>query len=560
MFKRIGAILVTISMLFSMALTFSVATAADAMALEVVVRDDAAKVNPGDKVTVDVYVANQSAALSLVTVFGKFDAAKWDIQESDITSALPSSMQFNALLLKDDADANIRNFWIAETDILPEADENGKYKFFTVTFTAKEVTENPGSAFSFWFKEEGVYTSSGVYTNYSAATASATVMVEKPVPTISAAAATVNQGESVDVTIGVDQYYGNMLTGVAFTGTFDAAKFDAEVTNLPAGVAAAPVIGDGTFEVTFSSAAAIAAPGFTLKLTAKADAELGASDVVVAFKAAGMIGNGFTATLGTHYSTAPSSTSVEILETVVVKDYVAQIGEVQYETVAEALAAAKSGETVTLLKDCEDTGLATVVNPGVIFDLNGKYLTSKNFLSFGSVIDTAAEVGGIKISNDMTKSFVDLQSENVYESKPYMPIYDSTVGCYRFFAYSMNARPMLNSGAIRFNYGIVFENWSAYQLLADSNNSCELKFKILLNMSNADGVNKDIDFTFEMKDINDFAAACIKNNRVTAYYLSVAGFSKLTADTTFKAKHYFESSTRTSHILNDNSEFVYTVA
>ena len=530
MFKRIGAILVTISMLLSMALTFSVATAADAMALEVVVRDDVAKVNPGDKITVDVYVANQSAALSSVTVFGKYDTAKWDLQESDITSALPSSMQFNALLLKDDAVANIRNFWIAETDILPEADENGKYKFFSVTFTAKEVTENPGSAFSFWFKEEGVYTSGGVYSNYSAASATVTVMVEKPVPTISAATATVNQGESIDITVGVDQYYGNMLTGVAFTGKFDAAKFDAEVTNLPAGVAAAPVIENGTFTVTMSSAAAIVAPGFTLKLTAKSDAELGASDVEVAFLSAGMIGNGFTATLGTHYSTAPSSTSVEILETVVVKDYVAQIGEVQYETVAEALAAAKSGETVTLLKDCTDTGVVTIVNPGVVLDLNGKYLTANNVLSFGSVIDLL-EAGGVNITDDTTKAMFNLQADNKYNDVTYLPLYDTANGCYRLFNSSIRLFGRKSSDKyatnVIFCYGITFTNMEAYRLLADPDNNPGLTFTIFATWT---GLPDGISFTCVFPDnlIRDYASQVYAAGGGTYYLtLTVSGLNKV---------------------------------
>ena len=55
--------------------------------------------------------------------------------------------------------------------------------------------------------------------------------------------------------------------------------------------------------------------------------------------------------------------------------YVAQIGDVKYETLAAAIAAAKDGDTVTLLKDCSGNGIqiktANFADKGLIVDFGG---------------------------------------------------------------------------------------------------------------------------------------------------------------------------------------------
>lgn len=54
---------------------------------------------------------------------------------------------------------------------------------------------------------------------------------------------------------------------------------------------------------------------------------------------------------------------------------VAQIGDVKYETLAEAIAAAKDGETVTLLADATED---VTINKNITLDLGGKTLTNTN--------------------------------------------------------------------------------------------------------------------------------------------------------------------------------------
>ena len=69
-----------------------------------------------------------------------------------------------------------------------------------------------------------------------------------------------------------------------------------------------------------------------------------------------------------------------------------------YETVSEALAAAKSGETVKLITDVtEDTVL--VMMKGITLDLNGFELTAEGLAAFNGnyVIDSSADTTGLLI-------------------------------------------------------------------------------------------------------------------------------------------------------------------
>lgn len=67
---------------------------------------------------------------------------------------------------------------------------------------------------------------------------------------------------------------------------------------------------------------------------------------------------------------------------------VAQIGDVTYETLAGAFAAAQDGDTITLLADCETGSQYTLTNPLVLraknatLDLNGKTITATGNFSF----------------------------------------------------------------------------------------------------------------------------------------------------------------------------------
>ena len=71
--------------------------------------------------------------------------------------------------------------------------------------------------------------------------------------------------------------------------------------------------------------------------------------------------------------------------------YVAQIGDVKYETLADALAAAKDGDTVTLLADINTPEKTYEITKSLTIDLNGKTVT-------GSGYDGVFEVTGKNIN------------------------------------------------------------------------------------------------------------------------------------------------------------------
>lgn len=60
---------------------------------------------------------------------------------------------------------------------------------------------------------------------------------------------------------------------------------------------------------------------------------------------------------------------------VIEKNYVAKIGDVKYESLAEAITAAKNGETVTLLADAKANAMIEISGKGITLDLNGKTIS-----------------------------------------------------------------------------------------------------------------------------------------------------------------------------------------
>ena len=68
------------------------------------------------------------------------------------------------------------------------------------------------------------------------------------------------------------------------------------------------------------------------------------------------------------------------------KFFVAKVGDTYYKTLAEAVAAAKNDETVTLLKNAETTVELSFTNKAITLDLNGKTV-SGTFTDYFSVIE-----------------------------------------------------------------------------------------------------------------------------------------------------------------------------
>ena len=112
--------------------------------------------------------------------------------------------------------------------------------------------------------------------------------------------------------------------------------------------------------------------------------------------------------------------------------YVAQIGETTYETLAEAFAAAKDGNTITLLRDCE-SGRINLEDKSVTVNLNGKVLTSTAAYGVmfcaknGNTITVKGTTAGSKLVGTLmvtaeTDGCIEING-GTYESAQYCPIY-----------------------------------------------------------------------------------------------------------------------------------------
>ena len=158
------------------------------------------------------------------------------------------------------------------------------------------------------------------------------------------------------------------------------------------------------------------------------------------------------------------------------------VSGIYYADVSDALAAAQSGETVVLLVDGQIEDMLWV-KAGVTFNLNGhtiivamldtngNKIAEGNVISFGHVIDndgTTDGLGGIIISNDRTKAFVQLQQNNTY-----LPLYDAQNGCYRFYYYELSVlkHEVKYENTVTFRARLRLSSAEAYKLLADTANS-----------------------------------------------------------------------------------------
>ena len=112
--------------------------------------------------------------------------------------------------------------------------------------------------------------------------------------------------------------------------------------------------------------------------------------------------------------------------------YVAKIGDVKYETLIEAFAAAKNGDTITLLEDCKSDRI-NLEDKSVTVVFNGKTLTSTaaygvmfcakngNKITIDGTVEGSKLVGTLMITSG-TDGHIEVNG-GTYESNQYCPIY-----------------------------------------------------------------------------------------------------------------------------------------
>ena len=195
---------------------------------------------------------------------------------------------------------------------------------------------------------------------------------------------------------------------------------------------------------------------------------------------------------------------------------VAAINGMAYTSLEAAYAAVQPNETVTLQNDLT---VAHVFHlpANVTLDLNGYTLTTDNLFSFGNVIDSSNGQGGVKISNDRTKAFMQLQDDNAA-----LPLYDTANGCYRFFNYSL----MFKTKAARENYNryairLDLPNEEAYALLADPANRGTISAELL--MGNEDGTVRRIQYVFSDATLAKYADKAANSENPQAILLTLTG-------------------------------------
>ncbi|MBQ8124804.1 MAG: hypothetical protein IJ173_02840 [Kiritimatiellae bacterium] len=85
---------------------------------------------------------------------------------------------------------------------------------------------------------------------------------------------------------------------------------------------------------------------------------------------------------------------------------VAQIGETKYETIAAAVAAASTGDTIQLIADAdEDVSLATWKNNAITFDLGGHTLTGQIIAPYGAKTDGIVIKNGNIVGRDSSRFY-----------------------------------------------------------------------------------------------------------------------------------------------------------
>ena len=207
---------------------------------------------------------------------------------------------------------------------------------------------------------------------------------------------------------------------------------------------------------------------------------------------------------------------------ITVRNYAVSANGKGYDTLTEALNAAVSGDTVTLLADCAAEEIQ--IQDGVTLDLNGKTLTATSVVANvggkGIVKDSSDGKGGIAIAQDAMALHV---------NNSQLPLYDN--GTYRFF--NCETTQLFAGDDAKAMFGVQFTmNDAAYTLLAQEGNAgMVLTGNLALTLD-----DKTTNFIYDFKAANVTSYAANKladDGKNWAIVLTVTGFDKLEGEFTF---------------------------
>ena len=248
--------------------------------------------------------------------------------------------------------------------------------------------------------------------------------------------------------------------------------------------------------------------------------------------------NGFECTkTGSVYTVIPAT-----------EDAVAVIGSVTYSTLDAALATAKNGDKVVVIKDTETTNI--IVPIGVRLDLNGHTVTASTVFSLGDVRDTQKGAGKLIVA----KSAVTFQA-----STSYMPLYD--VDGYRFFQYRFGTNKVTaNADKTEVYNEIYLTFWDdeAYQILrrnAGEGHGLKLGLDVTWDAAKANNQNWYIDLPADvLAKLLDDLYTNNKNPINQVFTLTIVGVDSL-GEQTMYIRGSITSTTWAGRIINYGQEF-----
>lgn len=208
----------------------------------------------------------------------------------------------------------------------------------------------------------------------------------------------------------------------------------------------------------------------------------------------------------------------------------AMIGDMSYDAVTDALAAAGSGDTVSLFRnnDCADETL--VVPAGVTLDLNRCNLTVANLISFGDVIDSVGG-GTLVMSEDRTEALLSLLPSNSM-----LPLYNATAGGYQFFSQTLVGGGPVDGTAtsVKFGVKLSFTDTAAYELLKSGQVKLGLELEVI-----RDGHANNLTYIFKDATVGIYADSVLANS--AGNYYIVLQLSGLEAGDTLNAVPMLET-------------------
>ncbi len=331
MFKRVGSIVLTAVMIFTMVCsTFALP---GEMSLSVHLDAGVTEVTAGETLKVYVDIADVSRELAALTVYGSynkdiFELEETDVETNDFNGELLPTVTVNPSLDEDQVKVN----WFSAVDVaIPDGN------LMVLNFTVKADAPATSESFSFRFAEDGIsyigtsgnpeLMTPGV--DFSVAPVSSETVTIKPAvkPYLYAGVnglTTVEVGDTVEVFVQVNNYQ-DQWAGFVVEGTFDKDLF--EVTNIEADpfTSSAPIIArdntKGTLSVGYISAENMVHTEdnvylFSATFTAKAAGE---ASFNFSFKEDGVVsvgtGNVYDVlTGGTDYVVAANAVEVEVTE------------------------------------------------------------------------------------------------------------------------------------------------------------------------------------------------------------------------------------------------------